>query len=63
MPTGSYVIPNSSFQAITLGPEELSQLVSAITAINAWNRLMISARVEPGHYEPAQAQPRNSQAA
>lgn len=21
-------------------------------AINAWNRLMITARVEPGHYEP-----------
>ena len=32
--------------------EELGQLVFAITAINAWNRLMITARVEPGHYEP-----------
>jgi AhpD family alkylhydroperoxidase len=32
--------------------EELAQLVFAITAINAWNRLMIAARVEPGHYEP-----------
>jgi AhpD family alkylhydroperoxidase len=32
--------------------EELAQLVFAITAINAWNRLMITARVEPGHYEP-----------
>jgi AhpD family alkylhydroperoxidase len=35
------------------GAEELGQLVFAITAINAWNRLMITARVEPGHYEPA----------
>jgi AhpD family alkylhydroperoxidase len=32
--------------------EELGQLVFAITAINAWNRLMITARVEPGHYQP-----------
>jgi AhpD family alkylhydroperoxidase len=32
---------------------ELAQLVFAITAINAWNRLMITARVEPGHYQPA----------
>jgi AhpD family alkylhydroperoxidase len=31
---------------------ELAQIVFAITAINAWNRLMISARVEPGHYRP-----------
>jgi AhpD family alkylhydroperoxidase len=33
--------------------EELAQLVFAITAINAWNRLMITARVQPGHYQPA----------
>ncbi len=32
--------------------EELAQLVFAITSINAWNRLAITARVEPGHYEP-----------
>jgi AhpD family alkylhydroperoxidase len=32
---------------------ELSQLIFAITTINAWNRLMITARVEPGHYQPA----------
>ena len=32
--------------------EELAQLVFAITAINAWNRLVISARTEPGHYQP-----------
>jgi len=32
--------------------DELTQLVFAITAINAWNRLVISARAEPGHYQP-----------
>lgn len=35
-------------------PQELAQLVFAITAINAWNRLMLAARVEPGHYQPGQ---------
>lgn len=33
--------------------DELAQLVFAVTAINAWNRLMITARVEPGNYRPA----------
>jgi AhpD family alkylhydroperoxidase len=32
---------------------DLAQLVFAITAINAWNRLLISSRTEPGHYQPA----------
>jgi AhpD family alkylhydroperoxidase len=31
---------------------ELAQLVFVITTINAWNRLMIAAEVEPGHYNP-----------
>jgi AhpD family alkylhydroperoxidase len=35
--------------------EELAQVVFAITAINAWNRLMITTRVEPGHYRPKAA--------
>src|SRR5215211_2191676 len=34
------------------GEDELAQLIFAITAINAWNRLMITSRTEPGHYEP-----------
>ena len=34
--------------------EELAQLVFAITAINAWNRLAITTRTEPGHYQPGQ---------
>jgi alkylhydroperoxidase family enzyme len=33
--------------------EELAQLVFAVTAINAWNRLAIATRMEPGHDKPA----------
>lgn len=35
--------------------DELAQLVFAIASINTWNRLLISARQEPGHYTPAAA--------
>jgi len=38
------------------GEDELAQLIFTISAVNAWNRLMITARVEPGHYEPASPQ-------
>ena len=31
-------------------PRELAHLVFAITAINAWNRVVMSARTEPGSY-------------
>jgi AhpD family alkylhydroperoxidase len=34
-----------------LGEEELAQVVFAVAAINTWNRLMITTRAEPGHYE------------
>jgi AhpD family alkylhydroperoxidase len=34
--------------------DELSQLVFAITMINAWNRILITTRVEPGHYRAGQ---------
>ena len=30
---------------------ELSQLIAAITVINAWNRFGVSTRMTPGHYE------------
>jgi AhpD family alkylhydroperoxidase len=33
---------------------ELGQLVFAIATINTWNRLLITARVQPGHYRPGQ---------
>ena len=42
---------------------ELSQLVLAITVINAWNRLNITTRLEPGHYEPGQFDQRAAAAA
>jgi AhpD family alkylhydroperoxidase len=32
--------------------DELAQLVWAIVAINAWNRIAIATRMEPGKYEP-----------
>jgi alkylhydroperoxidase family enzyme len=35
---------------------ELAHLTFAIAAINTWNRLMITARVEPGHYVPGALQ-------
>ncbi|MET7696153.1 MULTISPECIES: carboxymuconolactone decarboxylase family protein [unclassified Streptomyces] len=30
---------------------ELSQLIAAITVINAWNRFGVSTRMTPGHYQ------------
>jgi AhpD family alkylhydroperoxidase len=37
--------------------KELADLTLAVAAINAWNRLAISARTEPGTYQPAKEQP------
>ena len=34
--------------------EELAELIWAITAINAWNRIAITTRMLPGEYEPKQ---------
>jgi AhpD family alkylhydroperoxidase len=33
--------------------KELADLTFAVATINAWNRLAISARMEPGKYQPA----------
>ena len=33
--------------------KELADLTLAIVTINAWNRIAIGFRAEPGHYEPA----------
>ena len=35
--------------------KELADLTLAVAAINAWNRLAISARAEPGKYQPSKA--------
>jgi AhpD family alkylhydroperoxidase len=37
--------------------KELADLTLAVAAINAWNRLAISARTEPGKYQPAKQHP------
>jgi AhpD family alkylhydroperoxidase len=34
---------------------EIAQLTFVIATINAWNRLAIASRAEPGHYQPKQA--------
>jgi AhpD family alkylhydroperoxidase len=31
--------------------DQLAQVIFAVAAINTWNRLMITTRAEPGHYE------------
>src|SRR5262250_2940203 len=36
--------------------KELADLTLAVAAINAWNRLAISLRAEPGKYQPPKAQ-------
>ncbi len=47
-------IPDEVWEDATgsLRESDLANLVFEITAINAWNRLMITARVEPGLYQP-----------
>ena len=32
--------------------EELAGLIWVVTVINAWNRIAITTRMEPGHYQP-----------
>jgi AhpD family alkylhydroperoxidase len=45
-------VPDAVWERATdaLG-EEVGQVVLAVTAINAWNRVAITTRVEPGHYQ------------
>ncbi len=38
--------------ATTFDAADQAQLVFAITVINAWNRLCITTRAQPGHYQP-----------
>src|SRR5208282_953830 len=37
--------------------KELADLTLAVATINAWNRLAISGRTEPGHYRPSAEHP------
>ncbi|HTW12787.1 MAG TPA: carboxymuconolactone decarboxylase family protein [Solirubrobacteraceae bacterium] len=47
-------VPDDVWEAASaqFDQDELAHLVLAITAINAWNRMSITTRVEPGHYQP-----------
>jgi AhpD family alkylhydroperoxidase len=47
-------VPDTAWEraSAAFDEDELAQLVFAITAINAWNRLNIATRLEPGHYQP-----------
>jgi AhpD family alkylhydroperoxidase len=47
-------VPNAAWERAraSFEEDELAQLVMAITAINAWNRLNVATRLEPGHYRP-----------
>jgi alkylhydroperoxidase family enzyme len=51
-------IPNEVWTdaGASLSEQELAQVVYEATVINAWNRLMIAARVQPGLYEPGMLQ-------
>jgi len=48
-------VPDEAWQAAAaeFSEEELAQLLWAIVTINAWNRIAISTRLEPGRYRPS----------
>ncbi len=51
---GEHGVADDVFDAAAelFSDEELAGLIWAITAINAWNRIAITTRMEPGHYQP-----------
>ncbi|HZD51272.1 MAG TPA: carboxymuconolactone decarboxylase family protein [Silvibacterium sp.] len=50
-------VPDSVYESVRphFTEKELADLTFAVATINAWNRLAISARMEPGKYRPAKA--------
>ena len=50
-------VPDAVYEEVRrfFSEKELSDLTLAVCAINAWNRLSISARIVPGGYHPANA--------
>ena len=50
-------VPDSLYEEVRarFSEKELCDLTLALAAINAWNRLSISARLVPGAYRPAEA--------
>jgi AhpD family alkylhydroperoxidase len=49
-------VPDAVYQEASaqFSDRQLGDLTLAVAAINAWNRLSIAARLEPGTYQPAQ---------
>jgi AhpD family alkylhydroperoxidase len=52
LPSGG--VPDDVFAAAAavFTEHELTGLIWAIVSINAWNRIAITSRMEPGHYQP-----------
>jgi AhpD family alkylhydroperoxidase len=48
-------VPDDVYElaAAAFDQKELAQLMGLIIMINAWNRVGVSCRLEPGHYNPA----------
>lgn len=48
VPDDKYEIAANAFDQ-----KELAQLIGLIIMINAWNRVGVTCRIEPGHYDPS----------
>ncbi|HYY43004.1 MAG TPA: carboxymuconolactone decarboxylase family protein [Pyrinomonadaceae bacterium] len=50
-------VPDEVYEEVRphFSEKELADLTLVVTTINAWNRLAIAARTEPGTYQPAKA--------
>ena len=50
-------VPDAVYETVNryFTPEQITQLLMAIVAINAWNRISITARTTPGGYQAGQA--------
>jgi AhpD family alkylhydroperoxidase len=48
-------VPDDVYEiaANAFAEKELAQLISLIIMINAWNRVGVTCRIEPGHYTPS----------
>jgi AhpD family alkylhydroperoxidase len=48
-------VPDDKYQiaADAFDQKELAQLMGLIIMINAWNRVGVTCRIEPGHYSPS----------
>jgi AhpD family alkylhydroperoxidase len=48
-------VPDQVYEsaAMVFDDKELAQLIGLIIMINAWNRVGVSCRLEPGHYSPS----------